>query len=616
MILFKEHVTTFQIITKKSFMTVDELITYKEFYDNVHGFIKVTELESKIIDSPFFQRLRNIRQLGLIDYVFPGALHNRFNHSLGVLQIADKMIVSLQENYGEKYLFSWDEILENDSVKFANILEQEYDIDWAKTAKFEKNNNDNSMRVSTSTNCILLKLNDEKTEINLEKDGDIIDKFRLIVKIENNKINIYGKDKEITGKREILRMAALLHDIGHYPLSHLVESVIRTDAKSKIKSDEISLEKSNDNKIDLDETDIQKLICDIHNRESSFDFSHHELMATVVIFKTQIHKILKECFTTEQIRSIAQIIAGNYPGPLGLIIHSELDADRFDYLLRDSHQTGVTYGLFDLDQIIRNLEYVSKDNKLAVNEKARRAVEHYLVCRYFLYSTVIFHKTSVAFELMIKKVYSGLMERKLFWSYFDLIDIFKSHDSAKEYLMYDDSYFFNVLKDVANGKRDWDSSIEYDIPDDFLFELIDKVLNRKPLKECIEEQKFINPLEEEPFNSRFLDEIVGESIIKKAEIEDYWYIPFEMSIPITDIHPYRSSSDISKSPRVHDETIKIVKKSDSGVIEKTSINLVDDKTSIVHVLSKHELKINRLYTKNDEYKEKLRKAFDNISVQK
>ena len=290
-----------------------------------------------------------------------------------------------------------------------------------------------------------------------------------------------------------------------------------------------------------------------------------------------------------------------------------MDADRFDYLLRDSNQTGVTYGLFDLEQIIRNLEYISVDNKLAVNEKARRAVEHYLVCRYFLYSTVIFHKTSVAFELMVKKVYHGLMERKLIWSYLDLIDMFNNSESGKEFLTYDDSCFFNILKDIRNGKRDWDVTIEYDVPDTFLLDLIDKVLNRKPLKQCIEEQKFKNSLEEEPFNSDFLNKIVEESIIKKAEIEDYWYIPFEITIPITDIHPYRSSNDVIKSSKVDDETIQIVKISSSNDVENEPINLVADKTSIAHVLSMYELKINRLYTKDDVYKEKLQKAFDEYS---
>ena len=119
-------------------MAPDDIVFHRDIYDNVHGFIKVTELENKIIDSPYFQRLRNIRQLGLLDYVFPGALHNRFNHSLGVMHIADKMFTSLQETGYE---------------------------------------------------------------------------------VLNN-------------KRELIRMAALLHDIGHYPLSHLVESVVLKDAKS------------------------------------------------------------------------------------------------------------------------------------------------------------------------------------------------------------------------------------------------------------------------------------------------------------------------------------------------------------------------------------------------
>ena len=95
-----------------------------------------------------------------MDYVFPGALHNRFNHSLGVLHIADKMIVSLQDK------------------------------------------------------------------------------------------------GHLPGKRKVIRMAALLHDIGHYPLSHLIEGVILEDAKSKIKTTapsttDISLDTDEDDKIKL-----------------------------------------------------------------------------------------------------------------------------------------------------------------------------------------------------------------------------------------------------------------------------------------------------------------------------------------------------------------------------
>ena len=77
---------------------VQELKFVKNIFDNVHGFIPLTQVECDIVNHDLFQRLRNIKQLGLLDYVFPGAIHNRFNHSLGVMHIADKMVTTLQEN--------------------------------------------------------------------------------------------------------------------------------------------------------------------------------------------------------------------------------------------------------------------------------------------------------------------------------------------------------------------------------------------------------------------------------------------------------------------------------------------------------------------------------------
>ena len=202
-------------------------------------------------------------------------------------------------------------------------------------------------------------------------------------------------------------------------------------------------------------------------------------MGGIVIFQTEIYDILKKGgFSDKDIRATTQILAGKFPGPESLIIHSELDADRFDYLLRDSHQTGVTYGLFDVDQIVRNLEYIPEKNWLVVKEKARRAIEHYLMCRYFFYTTVIYHKTSIGFELMVKEIYRGLMERKLVYSYFDLIEILNNRDSIAKYIGYDDLYFFNVLKNTVKEKN-WDKK-DYCVSDDFLIELINKLLTRKP----------------------------------------------------------------------------------------------------------------------------------------
>lgn len=75
---------------------MDEKIKFVgQILDNVHGFIPYTAAEKKIIDTQLFKRLQSIKQLSVVNWVFPGSEHTRFIHSLGVMHIADKMAVSL-----------------------------------------------------------------------------------------------------------------------------------------------------------------------------------------------------------------------------------------------------------------------------------------------------------------------------------------------------------------------------------------------------------------------------------------------------------------------------------------------------------------------------------------
>jgi len=456
--------------------------------------------------------LRNIRQLGLLDYVFPGALHNRFNHSIGVLHIADKMVVSLQEK------------------------------------------------------------------------------------------------GFLTGRRKIIRMAALLHDIGHYPLSHLVESVVLKDAKIKIPptGEVIEVENNNQHDYDFIPNEIHDLNVELHDsRNDSNDFAHHERISNIVIYKTEIYDILLKDFDKNAIKEIAQIISGTYPGPERLIIHSELDADRFDYLIRDSHQTGVIYGLFDFEQIIRHLElYEPEDNRLVVNEKARKALEHYLMCRYFLYTTVIYHKTMVSFDIIVKIVYKGLLERNLVWSYFDLIQKFEKPEFLNEFIKYNDLYLFHILEKVDGGYKPWVESEDYLVDDNLLFNAIKSMLYRKPLKLCKSSEKLVNKNEQD--DCILFEPAVKERIIELAKIEEYWYIQFEKHISITEISPYVILGDTTPSEDEEYETIKIIK---NIAPDKSEINhLVKEKSSIISILSNYNLSIKRIYTKDDGYVNKLKGA--------
>ncbi|MCK5676844.1 MAG: HD domain-containing protein [Flavobacteriaceae bacterium] len=494
-------------------MVRDDLKFFRDFYDNIHGFIGVTKLESEIIDKPIFQRLRNIRQLGLLDYVFPGALHNRFNHSIGVLHIADKMVVSLQDK---------------------GFLE---------------------------------------------------------------------------GRRKIIRMAALLHDIGHYPLSHLVESVVLEDAKSKIPTTDIVIELEGENQLEFDfvSNKIHELNVELHDsRNKKKDFAHHEIISNIVIRKTEIYEILRKEFSETQINEIMQIISGSFQGPEGLIIHSELDADRFDYLIRDSHQTGVIYGLFDFDQIIRNLElFEPEDNRLVVNEKARKALEHYLMCRYFLYTTVIYHKTMVSFDIIVKNAYKGLLERKMVWSYSDLIKNFEKPELVKKFIQYNDLSFFDILQKVYDGDRPWDETKKYEISDDLLFSSIESILYRKPLKLCKSSEKLVE-IKQKTEDYIYFEPAVKERIVELAEIEKEWYIKFKKNVSITEIRPYVVLGDEGPSKNEEYETIKIVKYVSP---DQPEINhLIKEESSIINVLSNYNLSIKRIYTKDDEHVEKLNSA--------
>jgi len=67
-------------------------------YDNIHGFIEFTSLEKKFLDNKWVKRLKRIKQLGLLDHVWPCASHSRFEHSLGVSYLAEKYINYLKSN--------------------------------------------------------------------------------------------------------------------------------------------------------------------------------------------------------------------------------------------------------------------------------------------------------------------------------------------------------------------------------------------------------------------------------------------------------------------------------------------------------------------------------------
>jgi len=166
---------------------------------------------------------------------------------------------------------------------------------------------------------------------------------------------------ELREHRQLMTAAAICHDIGHYPFSHLMES---------------------------------------------FASEHHERWTARLLrdSASDVHQVLKDAHP-EYPEWIAQIVERTFKPSFAVkLISSQLDVDRMDYLLRDSVHTGVGYGRFDLEWLLHSLRIVPRadDWEIAVDlEKGVRAVESYVLARYYMYQQVYHHKTGRAASAML-----------------------------------------------------------------------------------------------------------------------------------------------------------------------------------------------------------------------
>jgi len=501
-----------------------ELSEKPPIFDNVHGFIHLTDLEWDVVDSRPFQRLRNIKQLGLTNLVFPGANHTRFSHSIGVLHIASEIFDSLQYRH--------------------------------------------------------------------RRDRDFV---------------------EID--KEVVRLAALLHDIGHYPLSHIVEGVIKEHTNN------LSIPSPGEIQVDIDEinpdveriqnSESHKLNCRIHG---GGDYANHERIATLVIFNTEISKILRRNrISKTKIEKICRIITGKYPGPENSFIHSELDADRFDYLLRDSYNTGVGYGKFDLKQIIRHLDFKSYNfpdpngeeqnaSGLVIRKKGQRAVEDYLISRYYLYNTVIYQKANIGFHKMMEIIYKGLIERNIANNYGKLVEMLDNPNTINLYLNFDDFYLDNILRRIQQNEIRLEAGEEFKIKMPFLKDLITRIINREPLKlvkstSTLRQQNTAN----EPW--ALLNNANRDEISSRSRINKNWIISSEIITGVTKVNP---KLFLMQSQAMQELILEKIKVFDPDKLGSNALSLLtDDESSIIRELVDKELVIRNLYTKNEEYKNKL-----------
>jgi hypothetical protein len=253
----------------------------KVIRDPLWNNIRLEPLALALIDTPPFQRLRYVRQLGLAFLVYPGASHSRFEHALGTYHLARRALGLLDERGDLKEL---DDSLSTD-----------------------------------------------------------------------------------------VRIAALLHDIGHYPFSHALEEI---------------------------------------------GALHHEEVARPLITAGPVGEILRAALGSDAPDRIVQLILGKSPSPLQGLISGSLDLDKIEYLRRDALMCGVPYGEIDSDRLLNSLVLVhpalnapsSAPRTLGIQEKGLSAVESLLFAKYQMYRNVYWHHAVRSATAMYKRLVSDALD--------------------------------------------------------------------------------------------------------------------------------------------------------------------------------------------------------------
>lgn len=378
-----------------------------QFRDPIHGFIEVSELEKKIIDSPSFQRLRNIRQLATTYLVYHGAEHTRFGHSLGVMHLVTK---------------TYDSIVKKK----------------------------------------------ESEEILLFRDKEE----------ENGIVTLWY--------RQILRLIALTHDLGHAPFSHASENLFEKGYKHEHYT-----------KMIITQTEIADYINEIGK---SFQLRYGESYNITPELVWMIYDG-KDVMNTDYIMPDFKFLQSFMDG--------ELDCDKMDYLLRDSHYCGVSYGKYDLNRFISTLTvYKNKrDNimQIAIEKGGIQALEEFILARYFMFIQVYFHKIRRYFDSVLVQCLENILKNK------------KYPTNIKEYLFWDDARVLSLINDKDCEVKEWYS-------------------NRLTWTCVYETTAHANGAEEDNFNIiyRALRKAVGKSNILQDKVDKVAHKFFPRYIPLKD----------------------------------------------------------------------------------
>ncbi len=353
-----------------------------------------------------------------------------------------------------------------------------------------------------------------------------------------NAINTNNPGRLTERDIQIYRLAALLHDIGHYPFSHAMEHAIRGHYAGQRFLEGGPAPTESGQK-------FHDLVLD--NEPASYD---HELMGKrIMSYDRQLIAALETYGYAPS--DVIGAFAASGPGSLIHLLSSDLDCDRLDYLMRTAHHAGMPYGAVDIDYIVGQAT-VDDNGIFCFRQQGLKAADHLLISRFYDYQQVPFHKTVVALELLLEEVLSAFFTLgEINCSAVDMLQAI-DHNS---WTSFDDREVVGIFRDFLANQQKRQANTELALK-------VKSLLERNPPRLLVSFERLAD-------RNGSVDRIVYSSIlerfrqnvgtwVQKTGIPRERWMCWDTSFPLTKIGPTVSVTKAGARP-IEDEEERAVR---------------------------------------------------------
>ena len=401
--------------------------------DNIYGQIGMTEVERKIERLSIFKRLHDISQLGLVNWIFPCALHTRYIHSLGVMHIAGEMAMHINTNLGYEFFDDSDIQI----IRLAGMLHDigHYPMSHNVEQAYKESENLNKYKFETVSDNLDYYVNCPdflNPEIYNVEESEKCDEEQM-------------KDEKLKSEEDFFKGIAgstgFHHEnIGFRIISHNKEIF------NAVKNNFVLIKNE----------------CGVFiNKKFVVDDNEGQVTSKYV-----------DDVTKKLLIAIGEMVRGNYNygndadypwmkkySAMIQLIHSDLDADNLDYLLRDATFSGTSYGIMDMSMLLNCLTVKKLDFKSGVTtekfivgilEKGVGCVEQFLLNKFLAYSQMIMTKYVSILEAMLLRLESKyIIPLDEDYNCQKIEEISQSEESNPRYLQFSDYYIRNKIREYS-----------------------------------------------------------------------------------------------------------------------------------------------------------------------